>query len=120
MEYGGKDVNTQQAVYISVMAIDLKNKEIRFVNENFENISEREDYLYAVFEGNAKALERVLENYLLISSTSFIHSQTHDKSKEHKRFSATGKYFYKLYVNFFRPFSEKSIKIGSNAPYTQV
>ena len=77
------------------MAIDLKNKEISFGNENFESINEREGYLYAVFEGNAKALEKVSESYLLISSTSFIHSQTHDKSKEHKRFSTTGKYFYK-------------------------
>ena len=63
------------------MAINhLRNKEICFVNENFDNVSEKEDYLYAVFEGDAASLERALESYLLISSTSFVHSQTHDKS----------------------------------------
>ena len=80
------------------MAINhLRNKEICFVNENFDNVSEKEDYLYAVFEGDAASLERALESYLLISSTSFVHPQTHDKSKEHKRFSNNGEYYNKYY-----------------------
>ena len=47
------------------MAINyLRNKEICFVSENFDNVTEKEDYLYAVFKRDAASLERALELYL--------------------------------------------------------
>ena len=73
------------------MAFDLRSKEIDLVCENFNSVSERDDHLYGVFEGDAKSLEKYLESYVLISSTSFIRAETHVKSKEHKRFNRSAR-----------------------------
>lgn len=82
---------------------DLRSKEKRFVSENFQHVSERDGFLYAVYEGNAGSLETLLESYLLLTSASFVRSQAHDKSKNHKRFSTTGKdelLFVRITYNF--------------------
>jgi 23S rRNA G2445 N2-methylase RlmL len=93
---GGKYVKLQTE---AIMATNLSIKERSFVSKNFQNVSQLENY----FMRNLKELQnrwRVLESYVLISSTSFIHSQTHNKSKEHKRFSTNSKCFYTRYETF--------------------
>lgn len=78
---------------------DLRRKEKHFVNEYFQHVDEKDDFLYGVYEGDAGSLEAVLESYLLLTSASFVRSQAHNKSKNHKRFSNTGKEFLILFEN---------------------
>ena len=82
---------------------NLNSKEKHMVNEHFQQVCVKDGYLHAVYEGNADSLERVLESYLmLISSASFVRSQTHQKSKNHKRFSNTGKSVRNLFSLEYR------------------
>ncbi|XP_046846371.1 uncharacterized protein LOC124440084 [Xenia sp. Carnegie-2017] len=72
---------------LDVTATDMRNKEIEFIRTYFNSVGQQENYLLAEYEGGAESLERILESYALLSSTSFVCSQTHNKRKDHKRFS---------------------------------
>ena len=76
---------------LDITATDMRNKEIEFIRTYFNSVGQQEHYLLAEYEGGAESLERILESYALLSSTSFVCSQTHNKRKDHKRFSINGK-----------------------------
>ena len=88
----GRDPGFQAPIMKSSVD-EVREKEIAFLQGNFENINIRfsENYCFAVHKGDADSLTDLIDRYLSLNSTSFIQSEKHVKEKNHKRYSPKGK-----------------------------
>ena len=69
----------------------FSQEELEFLKESLENVNILDGYCYGFHDfDNIAALEDFLENYQMISSTGFVHEESHSREKQHKRYSATG------------------------------
>ncbi|KAK3716746.1 hypothetical protein QZH41_018225 [Actinostola sp. cb2023] len=68
----------------------FSQEELEFLKESLENVNILDGYCYGFHDfDNIAALEDFLENYQMISSTGFVHEESHSREKQHKRYSAT-------------------------------
>ena len=70
---------------------EVREKEIAFLQGNFDNVRFSENYCFAVHKGEAESLTDLIDRYLSLNSTSFIQAEKHVKEKNHKRYSPNGK-----------------------------
>ena len=71
--------------------VNSANKELTFLKTNLKNFERKDNSCYGFIDGDKSKVEEFLDNFMSITSTSFVHSECHDKAKGHKRFSDTGK-----------------------------
>ena len=71
---------------------NLRESECNFLEERFQETQIANNYFYGNLEGPAESLDSVLEAFFSLNSTSFVRTETHVKSKNHKRYSCTGNY----------------------------
>ena len=69
----------------------LRNREIDFLQENFDNVSVLDQHCVGYFDGKREELEDILERFLLISSTCNVKKDLHSREKDHKRLSKSGR-----------------------------
>ena len=53
---------------------EVREKEIVFLQGNFDNVRFSENYCFAVHKGDAESLTDLIDRYLFLNSTSFIQS----------------------------------------------
>ena len=87
----GRDPGFQAPIMKSSVD-EVREKEIAFLQGNFENIRFSENYCFAVHKGDADSLTDLIDRYLSLNSTSFTQSEKHVEEKNHKRYSPKGKW----------------------------
>ena len=68
----------------------LQIAEEAFAKERLFNMTTDNSYVYGCFEGDRDGFENIIEQFQLISSTSYVLAENHSKEKEHKRYSQSG------------------------------
>ena len=63
----------------------LQIAEEAFAKAHLCNMNTDNSYVYGYFEGDRDGLENIIEQFQLISSTSYVLAENHSKEKEHKR-----------------------------------
>ena len=86
----GRDQGFQAPIMKSSVD-EVREKEIAFLQGNFDNVRFSENYCFAVHKGDAESLTDLIDRYLSLNSTSLIQSEKHVKEKNHKRYSPQGK-----------------------------
>ena len=76
-----------QATIMKSSVDEVREKEIAFLQGNFDNVRFSENYCCAVHKGDAESLTDLIDRYLSLNSTSFIQAEKHVKEKNHKRYS---------------------------------
>ena len=79
-----------QATIMKSSVDEVREKEIAFLQGNFDNVRFSENYCFAVHKGDAESLTDLIDRYLSLNSTSFIQAEKHVE-KNHKRYSPKGK-----------------------------
>ena len=79
---------------------EVREKEIAFLQGNFDNVRFSENYCFAVHKGDAESLTDLIDRYLSLNSNSFIQAEKHVKKKNHKRYSPKGKWNDEFYMEF--------------------
>ena len=70
---------------------NLTERELMFLKAQLCDFKQKDNVCYGYIDGHDSNLEEFLENYMSLSSTCFVRSQCHDKTKGDKRFSSSGK-----------------------------
>ena len=61
---------------------EVREKEIAFLQGNFDNVRFSKNYCFAVHKGDAESLTDLIDRYLSLNSTSFIQAEKHVKGKK--------------------------------------
>ena len=69
---------------------ELAKEEIAYLKENLKDVNIINNHCTGFFTGDSKAFEDFLDDLQLLTSTTYIHSETKSKEKGHKRLSQTG------------------------------
>ena len=80
-----------QATIMKSSEDEVREKEIAFLQGNFDNVRFSENYCFAVHKGEAESLTDLIDRYLSLNWTSFIQAEKHVKEKNYKRYSPNGK-----------------------------
>lgn len=68
----------------------LRDLEIDFLKEKLAGFSVEEQYCFGHFDGNRVELEDILDTFQVLNSSCYVHTESHSKEKNHKRFSQNG------------------------------
>ena len=66
-----------QATIMKSSVDEVREKEIAFLQGNFDNVRFSENYCFAVHKGDAESLTDLIDRYLSLNSTSFIQAEKH-------------------------------------------
>ena len=71
-----------QATIMKSSVDEVREKEIAFLQGNFDNVRFSENYCFAVHKGDAESLTDLIDRYLSLNSTSFTQAEKHVKGKK--------------------------------------